>query len=98
LEDRAKQREIETIISTDLLEPLVLRCSIRVQRCTLRCTIHRHSSATLSLPPRPTSRLRCGHKEVRGASGSYAVLFANVFKNPLARTSTLCWYIYCAVR
>ena len=47
----AKLREIETIISTDLLELLVLLCSIIIQQYTLQCTIHRDSSATLPLPP-----------------------------------------------
>jgi len=47
LEDRAKLREIETIKSSDLL---VLFCSIIMQQYTLRCTIHRDSSAALPLP------------------------------------------------
>jgi len=48
LEKRVKLREIETIISTDLLELLVL-CII-MQQYTLQCTIQRDSSATLPLP------------------------------------------------
>jgi len=51
LENGAKLREIETIISTDPLELLVLICSIIMQQYTLQCTIHRDSSATLPLPP-----------------------------------------------
>ena len=51
LEDRAKLREIETIISTDLYQLLVLLCSIIMQQYTLQCTIHRDSSATPPLSP-----------------------------------------------
>jgi len=51
LEDRAKLREIETSVSTDLLELLVLLCSIIMQQYALQCTIHRDSSATLRLHP-----------------------------------------------
>jgi len=39
------------ITITDLLELLVLLCSIIMQQYTLQCTIHRNSSATLPLPP-----------------------------------------------
>jgi len=38
LEDRAKLGEIETIISTDLLELLVLLCSIIMQHITMHNT------------------------------------------------------------
>jgi len=51
LEDRAKLREIETIVSTDLLELLVLLCSIIMHQYILQCTVRRVSSATLPLPP-----------------------------------------------
>jgi len=54
---RAKHREVETIISTNLLELLVLLCSIIMQQYTLQCTIHRDSFATLPLTPPPTSHL-----------------------------------------
>jgi len=67
--ERAKLREIETIISTtDLLELLMLLCSIIVQQHTLQCTIHRDSSAVCysTAAFRPTSQLRCGHKVVKG--------------------------------
>ena len=50
LEDRAKLKEMETIISIDLLELLVLLCSIIMQQYTLQCTIHKDSSANLPLP------------------------------------------------
>jgi len=40
LENRAKQSEIKRIISTDLLELLVLLCSIIMQQYTLQCTIY----------------------------------------------------------
>jgi len=57
---RAKLREVETIVSTDLLELLVLLCSIIMQQYyTLQCTIRRVSSATLPQPYR-TSHLRLG--------------------------------------
>jgi len=62
LEDRAKLKEIEQIMSTDLLELLVLLCSIIMQQYTLQCTTHRNSSATLLPASRPTSHLRCGHR------------------------------------
>jgi len=39
LEDGAKLKEIETILSTDQLELLVLLCSIIIQQ--LQCTIRR---------------------------------------------------------
>jgi len=45
---RAKLREIETIIPIDLLELLVLLCSIITQQYTLQCTIHGDNSATLT--------------------------------------------------
>ena len=44
-------RQIETIISTDLLQLLVLLCSVIRQQYTLQCTIRRDSSASLPLPP-----------------------------------------------
>jgi len=47
LEAKVKLKEIETITPTDLLELLVLLCSIIMQQYTLQCTIHRNSSVTL---------------------------------------------------
>jgi len=49
LEDEDVLRLIETTISTDLLELLMLLCSTMIQQCTLQCIIHRDSSTTLTL-------------------------------------------------
>jgi len=46
-----ENREIETIMSNDLLELLVLLCRIIMQQYILQCTTLRDSSATLLLPP-----------------------------------------------
>jgi len=53
MEGGAKLRQINAVISTDLLELLMLLCTIIMHQYILQCTIHRDSSATLPLLPNP---------------------------------------------